>query len=165
VGGTSIDLLNIDGTTSDTGWGTNQNAYLAIGGTPEPPYPGNFQFGAGGGESTLIAKPKWQKALSGKGRQQPDIADIADPYTGTIIVYNGGIGVIGGTSAASPVFSAIWSLASQKAGGAALGQAPPCPRARSTMSCQLPARTMSLASTSPRTVLPTGPLPNWRRRW
>lgn len=125
VGGTSIGLLNIDGTTSDTGWGTNQNAYQAIGGTPEPPYPGNFQFGAGGGESTLIAKPKWQKALSGKGRQQPDIADIADPYTGVVMVYNGGLGVIGGTSAASPVFSAIWSLASQKAGGAALGQAAP----------------------------------------
>jgi subtilase family serine protease len=124
VGGTSIDLLNIDGTTSDTGWGTNQNSYLAIAGNPEPPGVGLYVFGSGGGESTLINKPKWQKALSGNGRQEPDISDIADPYTGVVIVYNGQLGVIGGTSAASPVFSAIWSLASEKA-KAPLGQAAP----------------------------------------
>ena len=124
VGGTSIGLLNIDGTTSDTGWGTNQNEFLAIGGTPEPPYPAVFQYGAGGGVSTLIAKPKWQEALSGSFRQEPDIADVADPTTGVVIVYNGGLSVVGGTSAAGPVFSAIWSLASEKA-GARLGQAAP----------------------------------------
>lgn len=125
VGGTSIDLLNVDGTTSDTGWGTNQNAFLSFGWTsPEPPGAGMFLNGSGGGTSTVIGKPKWQEALPGSGRHEPDIADIADPYTGVVVVYNGQLGAIGGTSAASPVFSAIWSLASEKA-GAPLGQAAP----------------------------------------
>jgi len=124
VGGTSIGLLNLDGTTSDTGWGTNQNSYLAIAGNPEPPGTGLYLYGSGGGESTLISRPKWQSEFSGKYRREPDIADIADPTTGVVLVYNGGLGVIGGTSLASPVFSAIWSLASEKA-GAPLGQAAP----------------------------------------
>jgi subtilase family serine protease len=124
VGGTSIDLLNVDGTSSDTGWGTNQD-FLAYGGMLATVTPNGYYWdGAGGGESTLIAKPKWQKALPGSGRQEPDIAAIADPYTGGVMVYYGQIGTIGGTSLASPVFSAIAALASQKA-GARLGQLAP----------------------------------------
>jgi len=124
VGGTSIDLLNVDGTSSDTGWGTNQD-FLAYGGMLATVTPNGYYWdGAGGGESTLIAKPKWQKALPGSGRQEPDIAEIADPYTGGVMVYYGGLGSTGGTSLASPVFSAIVALASEKA-GAPLGQLAP----------------------------------------
>jgi subtilase family serine protease len=124
VGGTSIDLLNVDGTSSDTGWGTNQD-FLAYGGMLATVTPNGYYWdGAGGGESTLIAKPKWQKALPGSGRQEPDIAEIADPYTGGVIVYYDGIGVVGGTSLATPIFSSIVALASEKA-GAPLGQLAP----------------------------------------
>jgi subtilase family serine protease len=124
VGGTSIDLLNVDGTSSDTGWGTNQD-FLAYGGMLATVTPNGYYWdGAGGGESTLIAKPNWEKALHGSGRQEPDIAAIADPYTGGVMVYYGEIGTIGGTSLACPVFSAIVALASEKA-GAPLGQLAP----------------------------------------
>jgi len=85
-----------------------------------------FDGGAGGGESVFIAQPAWQKGLGipGPGRQQPDISAVADPFTGAIFVTGGEVGVVGGTSLASPVFSAIWTLADQKA-GVALGQAAP----------------------------------------
>jgi subtilase family serine protease len=54
----------------------------------------------------------------------PDISAVADPYTGGIVVLSGQVGVIGGTSLACPIFSAIWTLADQEA-GKPLGQAAP----------------------------------------
>jgi len=123
VGGTSIGILNDDGTKSEVGWGNNAT-YLSFGWTyPTEPINLGFIYGSGGGESTYIAKPSWQSALPGTGRQEPDIAALADPDTGGVFVYYGQLGVIGGTSLASPIFSGIWALASEKAGGALLGQA------------------------------------------
>jgi subtilase family serine protease len=54
---------------------------------------------------------------------------VADPQTGAICVMTDGTGaqqffVVGGTSLATPVFSAIWALADQAA-GESLGQAAP----------------------------------------
>jgi subtilase family serine protease len=122
VGGTSIGILNANGSTSEVGWGNNVT-YLSYGWTyPEQPYNGGFVYGSGGGESGFFGKPSWQSSLPGKGRQAPDIAALADPETGGVFVYYGGLGVIGGTSLASPIFSGILSLASEKAGGAPLGQ-------------------------------------------
>ena len=75
------------------------------------------------------AKPKWQSALPGTGRQVPDVSALADPYTGVAIVLteNGVQSLlpgIGGTSLACPIFSAFWALADQAAGHP-LGQAAP----------------------------------------
>ena len=62
-----------------------------------------------------------------KGRQVPDVSALADPYTGVPIVLTESgqqfleVGV-GGTSLASPIFTAIWTLAEQAAGHS-LGQA------------------------------------------
>ncbi|HTD56366.1 MAG TPA: S53 family peptidase [Silvibacterium sp.] len=124
IGGTSIGIANDDGSTTDVGWGNNQTL-LSVGWTyPVHPSTGGFSGGSGGGESTFYAKPAWQGSLSGTGRQEPDISAVADPYTGAIFVYYGQLGVIGGTSLASPVFSGIWALASEKA-GSPLGQAAP----------------------------------------
>ena len=124
VGGTSIDLLSTTGNTTEVGWGNNFT-YLSFGWTyPIEPESGGFEYGSGGGESTYITKPSWQSGLPGVGRQEPDIADVADPDTGGVFVYYGELGVVGGTSLASPVFSGIWTLATQKA-GAPLGQAAP----------------------------------------
>ncbi|HEY0784348.1 MAG TPA: S53 family peptidase, partial [Acidobacteriaceae bacterium] len=125
VGGTTLNLLNPGGTYADTGWGVNES-FLSFGWTYplDPPYVAGFVYGAGGGESTYIPKPAWQSSVPGTGRQEPDIAAIADPGTGGIFVYYGSLSAIGGTSLASPVFSGIWALALEKA-GAPLGQAAP----------------------------------------
>jgi subtilase family serine protease len=116
VGGTSI--LNNPYGTGDivAGWGNNF-VYLNLDGAVDPPF-GFFGGGAGGGESTFFAKPSWQKTLPGKGRQVPDISALADPYTGFPIILTQGkttfteVGV-GGTSLASPIFTAIWAIADQ----------------------------------------------------
>jgi subtilase family serine protease len=56
----------------------------------------------------------------------PDVAALADPYTGFPIVITSGTKqygeVYGGTSLASPIFTANWAIAQQYNGGA-LGQA------------------------------------------
>jgi subtilase family serine protease len=129
VGGTSI-LNNPYGTGSIVaGWG-NDIVFLSLGGPLDPPTEsGEFFGGAGGGESLYFAKPSWQKALPGAGREVPDVSALADPYTGFAIIYTT-FGVqyelpgIGGTSLASPIFSAIWAIADEY-NGAPLGQAGP----------------------------------------
>jgi subtilase family serine protease len=126
VGGTSLGIPSptTPGKTLQVGWGNNIT-YMAFSGIiNDPPVAEGFIGGAGGGESGFFAKPSWQKSLPGTGRQQPDVAGPADSFTGAVLVLDGQVGVIGGTSWASPVFSAIWSLAMQKA-GKPLGQAAP----------------------------------------
>jgi subtilase family serine protease len=136
IGGTSL-FLNPDNTIRfQTGWGNNLTriADLASLGTPPvvPPLPLGFQGGAGGGSSLMFAKPAFQSALAGTTRQVPDISMVADPFTGVEIIQtlDQGSGpqlfveVIGGTSVATPVFSGVMAVASQKAGHG-LGQAAP----------------------------------------
>jgi peptidoglycan hydrolase-like protein with peptidoglycan-binding domain len=70
--------------------------------------------GTGGGCSSFESEPPFQSGFSSCGTQRgvPDIAAIADPYTG-VLIYLGsnaggpGLFVIGGTSLASPVMAAI----------------------------------------------------------
>jgi len=59
----------------------------------------------------------------------PDISALADPYTGVpIVLTSGGVQGVqvgwGGTSLASPIFTALWAIANQHAGHS-LGQAAP----------------------------------------
>jgi subtilase family serine protease len=127
IGGTSLGVPNTDGTKWEVGWGNNATFLsFATDAVNDPPFALGLNGGAGGGESIFIAKPSWQKNLGipGANRQQPDISAVADPFTGAIIVSGGFVEVIGGTSLASPVFSAIWAIADQKA-GVSLGQAAP----------------------------------------
>jgi len=132
VGGTSL-FLNPDDTMSfQTGWGTNITRLTNRDGTVViPPLntpPLGFQFGAGGGASLTFAKPPFQGGLPGNVRLVPDIAFLADPQTGVEIIETVGgqlsFGSIGGTSLACPMFSALMSIAAQKAGHR-LGQAAP----------------------------------------
>ncbi len=62
--------------------------------------------GTGSGCSPYVAKPAWQTDTGCAMRMEGDIAAVADPNTG-MSVYNtqggGGWGVVGGTSAASPL--------------------------------------------------------------
>lgn len=122
VGGTSI--LNNPSAPSQVvaGWG-NDLVYVNEFGPVDPPSGNGFFYaGAGGGESLFFAKPSWQKALPGTGRQVPDVSALADPFTGfALIVTSEGVQYaeagIGGTSLASPIFSAIWAIADQYNGG------------------------------------------------
>jgi subtilase family serine protease len=123
IGGTSIGIPN--GTsTVEVGWGNNAAEISNGYGVLDPPFFDGYQSGSGGGVSGFISKPSWQKSLPGSYRQIPDISALADPYTGGITVLSGQVGAIGGTSLATPIFSAIWALADQKA-GKSLGQAAP----------------------------------------
>jgi subtilase family serine protease len=128
VGGTSI-LNNINGSNYETlGWGTSL-VLINDSGVLDPPAPQPFAGGSGGGESVYFAKPSWQKGLPGTGRQVPDVSAVGDPYTGVpIVVTSQGqqflFAGIGGTSLSSPIFTAFWAIANQKAGHS-LGQAAP----------------------------------------
>lgn len=130
IGGTSLALGAGNAIGFQTGWGTNLTRIadtLAAGNPPTvPPLNQGFQFGAGGGDSLTFAKPDFQASLPGNVRKVPDIAWLADPYTGAefIQTVDGqlGVGVIGGTSLAAPMFSGLMAIAAQKAGHG-LGQA------------------------------------------
>ena len=92
------------------------------------PLEGYYYFGAGGGQSQFFAKPAWQSSLPGSWRQVPDVSALADPFTGFPIIYTQGSqqfgAVYGGTSLASPIFTATWAIADQY-NGAPLGFASP----------------------------------------
>lgn len=121
VGGTSVAIPSAKGLV-DTSWG-NYRAQLGYGNAPlTSPVVQGFYAGGGGGESKFLAKPFWQQALPGTGRQQPDLSLIADPYTGAIVVSPTSattpsvFEAIGGTSLSAPVFSALWAMVNQTAG-------------------------------------------------
>ncbi|HYW37587.1 MAG TPA: S8 family serine peptidase [Terriglobales bacterium] len=130
VGGTSL-FLNTNHTIKlQTGWGTNLTRIANA--TPNPPIiPPDFigfYFGAGGGTSGVWPIPSYQASLPGTWRLVPDIAMVADPYTGVEVIDTEGgetfITVGGGTSLACPTFSGIWAISTQAA-GTWLGQAAP----------------------------------------
>jgi subtilase family serine protease len=129
VGGTAI--VNGVGVGSKgflpVGWGDGIS-YVAFDGPYAAPDP-FFYAGGGGGESVYWPKPAWQASLPGTGRQTPDVSALADPFTGFPLVITEGTEQElapgwGGTSLASPIFTAFWALAQQAAGGP-LGQASP----------------------------------------
>jgi subtilase family serine protease len=128
VGGTSLGVDAANQYQFETGWGTDIDRvdYTKTPAAYTVPPPGPFFFGAGGGTSSLFPQPKYQKdkvpaALSRQfggapARVVPDVAAIADPYTGFAIgeTVNGQfeLSSIGGTSLACPVFAGIQALAS-----------------------------------------------------
>lgn len=75
-------------------------------------------WASGGGASTIYAKPSWQTGAGvpadGK-RDVPDVSLSAAGHDGYLIVQEGGLYVVGGTSAASPSFAGIMGLVVQSA--------------------------------------------------
>ncbi|MBD5655947.1 MAG: S53 family peptidase, partial [Candidatus Eremiobacteraeota bacterium] len=71
----------------------------------------------GGGVSTLFPVPQYQlgvKNIIKGGRNLPDIAFDASPYTGESVYIEGQwIGVVGGTSLSSPIFGAGMSIVNE----------------------------------------------------
>jgi Predicted protease len=133
VGGTSLALNPDDSIAFQTGWGNNATLIAAPSGAKTlpavPPVNFGFQGGAGGGSSVIFAKPSFQSGIAGTTRQVPDVSMLADPFTGTEIIITLDnqllVGVVGGTSLATPMFSGVMAIAAQKNGHVGLGQAAP----------------------------------------
>jgi len=134
IGGISMVLTPRGNIAWQSPWGTNLTEIAdttALGSPPiDPPNNEGFLYGGGGGVSDIYPVPSFQRDLGGYRRQVPDISWLADPYTGVEIIYTAtpegqlGIEAIGGTSLASPMFSALWAIATENAGHP-LGQAAP----------------------------------------
>ena len=73
-------------------------------------------WASGGGASTLYAKPSWQTGTGvpadGK-RDVPDVSLTSAGHDGYLIYQNGGLYVVGGTSAAAPSFAGVMALVVQ----------------------------------------------------
>lgn len=131
IGGTSL-FVNADGSLGfQTGWG---NSIQLLNSAATFPFPDDnvaeglgFIGGSGGGASQVFAKPHFQDSAPGKFRQQPDISYLADPQTGVELLQTvRGVQqpeVVGGTSLACPMFSALWAIGVQAAHQGNLGQA------------------------------------------
>jgi subtilase family serine protease len=130
VGGISL-ALKANGTIDwQAGWGTNVTPIDSGGFVLDPPTEYSFfNYGSGGGPSAVFSLPAFQAGLGGSNRLVPDVSWLADPFTGGVIVISEPFQsppqvyeVYGGTSLACPMFSALWAIANQAAGGT-LGQA------------------------------------------
>lgn len=77
--------------------------------------------GTGGGVSALFDMPPWQRNAAstvaperhGGRRMTPDIAAVADPFTGVKIVQNGQVVVGGGTSQSAPIWAGLTAVMNQ----------------------------------------------------
>jgi subtilase family serine protease len=134
IGGVSVGLDANKNISFQSSWGNNITEIadtIALGSPPiDPPFNEGFVYGGGGGVSNVYPKPRFQSGLAGQRRLLPDISWTADPYTGVEIIITGDaqgdqfISAIGGTSLATPMFSALWGIAAQRAHHP-LGQAAP----------------------------------------
>jgi len=101
------EMTDVGGTTLSTdangGWLAEQAWF-------DPP----LSQGTGGGVSSLFSRPDWQqnlKVTEGAGqRLTPDIAAVADPFTGVKIVFNQQVIVGGGTSLSAPIWAGLTAL-------------------------------------------------------
>ena len=113
VGGTSLTLDANGNVATEIAWGNLANS--------------GRTGASGGGISTIFNRPGWQTGTgvpAGTKRLVPDVAAVADPATGVLIVSGGKTAQIGGTSLASPIWAAWCALLNQAratAGKAPLG--------------------------------------------
>ena len=105
VGGTTLILNGSNIVTSETVWNDT---------LPGP---------HGGGTSIYFNRPPWQSGTGVKTsamRQVPDIACSADPDYGAVTYLDGQLGIVGGTSWASPTCAAFSALMNQARANAGL---------------------------------------------
>ena len=118
------EMTDVGGTTLST---DASGDWLAEQSWFDPP----LSHGTGGGVSALFERPTWQRGLEvvyGTGRPRstddrttvgatrrltPDIAALADPFTGMKIVFGGQIAVGGGTSLAAPIWAGLAAAINQ----------------------------------------------------
>ena len=126
------EVTGVGGTTFNEGsgryWGPyngNQNSETALSYIPEVTWQGS-----GGGYSTFYPKPDWQVGVPNSGstpaRGVPDVAFSANPNNDGYVYYNNGNrGIVGGTSAGTPVFAGIVALLNQYLGTNGVGNINP----------------------------------------
>jgi kumamolisin len=73
--------------------------------------------GTGGGVSSLFDRPDWQRAVMAEKdptrRLTPDVAAVADPFTGVRIVFDQQDLVGGGTSQSAPIWAGLAAVMNQ----------------------------------------------------
>ena len=76
-----------------------------------------LSVGTGGGVSNLFDRPDWQRAVmpdsDPERRLTPDVAAVADPFTGVRIVFKGTPLVGGGTSQSAPIWAGLAAVMNQ----------------------------------------------------
>ena len=107
------------------GWPASSPYVLSVGGTEIVATSEEAWFGGGGGQSEIIDKPAFQKPQPGDTRartpgdgvrDQPDIAALAG--SPGVAIYGQGqlIPGVQGTSAATPMWAAVWALLDEAKG-------------------------------------------------
>jgi kumamolisin len=104
-------MTSVGGTTMST---DEQGRWLAEQAWVDSP----LSQGTSGGVSALYDRPAWQQKLSverdvDRRRLAPDVAAVADPFTGVRIVYGQQDLVGAGTSQAAPIWAALTVLMNQ----------------------------------------------------
>ncbi|HEY2055581.1 MAG TPA: S53 family peptidase [Solirubrobacterales bacterium] len=148
IGGTSVEIGAQNNRLSEVGWSTGISVLCtedlaSLGfcepaevGQWEPPAPGEYDYGGGGGTSNQYAQPWYQEPvvpaeIAGRlgtgelNRVVPDISMEGDPSTGMLVgetqKFADGTYYdqyrIGGTSLSSPLFAGLMADADQAAGG------------------------------------------------
>ncbi|MFN8227775.1 MAG: S53 family peptidase [Mycobacterium sp.] len=119
------EMTSVGGTTLST---DPQGRWLAEHAWTDVP----MSQGTSGGVTTLFDRPLFQRAVSTARdtahRLVPDVAAVADPFTGVRMVYDGRVVLGGGTSQAAPIWAALTVLMNQYViahGGKRLGDLNP----------------------------------------
>lgn len=110
-----------------TGFPTDSPWVTSVGGTTLLRTGSTFEeqawSGSGGGYSRFYKTPDYQQTLPVSNQQElkerrgvPDVAGAANPRTGLVIYQQGEWQMVGGTSAAAPLWAGIVALANQMAG-------------------------------------------------
>ncbi|MEO3759600.1 S53 family peptidase [Mycobacterium sp. B14F4] len=100
VGGTTLS-------TDDAGRWISEQAWFDV----------PLSVGTGGGVSSLFDRPPWQRAVlpdrDADRRLTPDVAAVADPFTGVRIVFQQTSLVGGGTSQSAPIWAGLAAVMNQ----------------------------------------------------
>ena len=117
--GNDSNYASAKGYIPETAW--NESSYTSANAT------GNNLYAGSGGVSSVYATPVWQ---TGKGvpandpaaaaqhhRYLPDVSLAAAGHDGYLVFHQGGLYMVGGTSASSPAFAGLMAIVDQFTGG------------------------------------------------
>jgi pseudomonalisin len=112
-------LASAKGYIPETTW--NESSYTAANATSNNLYAGS------GGVSSIYANPSWQTGAgvptvdpgttNGHHRYLPDVSLTAAGHDGYLVFLEGGLYLVGGTSASSPAFAGLMAIVDQYTGG------------------------------------------------
>jgi pseudomonalisin len=117
--GNDAHLASAKGYIPETTW--NESAYTTANATS------NNLWAGSGGVSSIYANPSWQTGAgvptvdpgttNGHHRYLPDVSLTAAGHDGYLVLLEGGLYLVGGTSASSPSFAGLMAIVDQYSGG------------------------------------------------